>query len=203
MKRHSWIMYDKLSWAWWTWERLRVCVVKLIARNSNKLKSHFTLHHISKFCTSSFTKISRHVTFNRVECIDFGSVITFAVEVWSWTLFQIKDPLAFGSSVCVSTNQNIVLHNHRARCLVVLFCCAMIWFMEPQIEHQTSMDLSSGITSKTKLLQKNWAHLQNLCIKVDQIAYAKSLEIFVRQEQRNFDMWELHFLANALLKRKM
>ena len=51
------------------------------------------------------------------------------------------------------------------------------------------MDLKSGITSKTKLLQQNWTHLQNLCIKVDQMAYAKVLEIFMRQEGRNFDMW--------------
>ena len=53
---------------------------------------------------------------------------------------------------------------------------------------QTPMDLKSGITSKTKLPQQKWTHLQNLCIKVDQMAYAKSLEIFMRQEQRNFDM---------------
>ena len=81
------------------------------------------------------------------------------------------------------------------------FCCFDL--LNGESRRQTPMDLKSGITSKTKLLQKNWTHLQNLCIKVDQIAYAKSLEIFVRQEQRNFDMWELHFLANALLKRKM
>ena len=58
-----------------------------------------------------------------------------------------------------------------------------------ELRRQTPMDLKSGITSKTKLLQKNWTHLQNLCIKVDQMAYSKSLEIFMRQEWRNFDMW--------------
>ena len=29
----------------------------------------------------------------------------------------------------------------------------------------------------------------SVCIKVDQMAYAKSLEIFMRQEWQNFDMW--------------
>ena len=66
------------------------------------------------------------------------------------------------------------------------FNCQSCVYRESQ--RQTPMDLKSGITSKTKLLQKNWTHLQNLCIKVDQIAYAKSLEIFMRQElSYNFD----------------
>ena len=34
---------------------------------------------------------------------------TFAVEVWSWKLFQIKDPLVFGAAIRGSVNQNIVL----------------------------------------------------------------------------------------------
>ena len=54
------------------------------------------------------------------------------------------------------------------------------------------MDLKSGITSKTKLPQQKWTHLRNLCIKLDQMAYAKSLEIFMRQEQRNFDMCNMN-----------
>ena len=57
-----------------------------------------------------------------------------------------------------------------------------------ELRRQTPMDLKSGITSKTKLPQQKWTHLQNLCIKVDQMAYAKSLEIFMRQDKRNFDM---------------
>ena len=36
-------------------------------------------------------------------------MITFAVEVWSWKLRQIKDSLAFGAALCGSVNQNIVL----------------------------------------------------------------------------------------------
>ena len=66
------------------------------------------------------------------------------------------------------------------------FCC-----LDPlngELRRQTPMDLKSGITSKTKLPQQKWTHLQNLCVKVDQMAYAKSLKIFMRQEQRNFDM---------------
>ena len=34
---------------------------------------------------------------------------TFAVEVWSWKLCQIKDPLVFGAAIRGSVNQNIVL----------------------------------------------------------------------------------------------
>ena len=34
---------------------------------------------------------------------------TFAVEVWSWKLFQIKDPLVFGAPIRGSVDQNIVL----------------------------------------------------------------------------------------------
>ena len=50
-----------------------------------------------------------HITFNPVEYIDFGGVITVAVEVWSWKLFQIKDPLVFGAAIRGSVNQNIAL----------------------------------------------------------------------------------------------
>ena len=51
----------------------------------------------------------RHITFNPVKYIDFGGVITVAVEVWSWKLFQIKDPLVFGAAIRGSVNQNIAL----------------------------------------------------------------------------------------------
>ena len=50
-----------------------------------------------------------HIPFNTGEYIDFGGVITFAVEVWSWKLCQIKDPLVFGAANRGSVNQNIVL----------------------------------------------------------------------------------------------
>ena len=36
-------------------------------------------------------------------------MITFAVEVWSWKLCQIKVSLAFGAAITGSVNQNIVL----------------------------------------------------------------------------------------------
>ena len=41
--------------------------------------------------------------------IFFGDMATFAVEVWSWKLCQIKDPLVFGAAIRGSVNQNIVL----------------------------------------------------------------------------------------------
>ena len=34
---------------------------------------------------------------------------TFAVKVWSWKLFQMKDPFVFGAPIHGSVNQNIVL----------------------------------------------------------------------------------------------
>ena len=42
-------------------------------------------------------------------CLYCGGGITVAVEVWSWKLFQIKDPLVFGAPIHCSVNQNIVL----------------------------------------------------------------------------------------------
>ena len=47
-----------------------------------------------------------HIPFNTGEYIDFGGVITVAVEVWSWKLFQIKDPLEFGTAIRGYVNQN-------------------------------------------------------------------------------------------------
>ena len=41
--------------------------------------------------------------------IFFGDMATFAVEVWSWKLCQIKDPLVFGAAIRGSVNQNIAL----------------------------------------------------------------------------------------------
>ena len=51
-----------------------------------------------------------HIPFNTGEHIDFGGVVTISVEVWSWKLCQIKDPLVFGAAICGSVNLNIVLH---------------------------------------------------------------------------------------------
>ena len=45
----------------------------------------------------------------------FGDVATFAVEVWSWKLFQIKDPLVFGTAIRGYVNQNIVLRSKTTR----------------------------------------------------------------------------------------
>ena len=50
-----------------------------------------------------------HIPFDTGEYIDFGGVSLFAVEVWSWKLCQIKDPLVFGAANRGSVNQNIVL----------------------------------------------------------------------------------------------
>ena len=102
----------------------------------------------------------------------FEGVITFAVEVWSWKLCQIKDPLVFGAANRGSVNQNIVLHFKtkwrtikrddqtilRAQCFDS---------QNRGLQHQRQMDLWSVITSKTKLPQQQWSHLQNLCILLD------------------------------------
>ena len=50
-----------------------------------------------------------HIPINPVEYIDFGGVITVVVEVWSWKLCQIKDPLVFDAPIRGSVNQNIAL----------------------------------------------------------------------------------------------
>ena len=57
--------------------------------------------------------IFQNIFFNKFCGISptfYGGVITFAVEVWSWKLCQIKDPLVFGAAIRGSVNQNIVLH---------------------------------------------------------------------------------------------
>ena len=64
-------------------------------------------------------------------------MITFSVEVWSWKLCQIKDPLVFGAAICSSVNLNIVLHGvvwssrSSARCFDAL-CSVMFWITEPR-----------------------------------------------------------------------
>ena len=105
----------------------------------------------------------------------------------SYARSKIHWPLVLQSAVLgIKTSR---LYN---RLIVALnstwFCFDMQYDENGELRRQTPMDLKSGITSKTKLPQQKWTHLQNLCIKVDQMAYAKSLEIFMRQEQRNFDM---------------
>ena len=50
-----------------------------------------------------------HIPFNPVGYIDFGGVITDAVEVWSWKLCQIKYPLVFDAPIRGSVNQIIAL----------------------------------------------------------------------------------------------
>ena len=50
-----------------------------------------------------------YIPLNPLGYIDFGSVITVAVKVWSWKLCQIKDPLVFGAAIRGSVNQNIAL----------------------------------------------------------------------------------------------
>ena len=40
---------------------------------------------------------------------EFGSVIRFAVRVWSWKLWLIKGSLAFGAAIRGSVDLNIVL----------------------------------------------------------------------------------------------
>ena len=49
-----------------------------------------------------------HSSFDQTLSIDFGGVMGFAVRVWSWKLFQIKDPLVFGTAIRGYVNQNIV-----------------------------------------------------------------------------------------------
>ena len=79
-----------------------------------------------------------HIPFNTGEYIDFGGVITFAVEVWSWKLCQNKDPLVLYAANRGSVNQNIVLHrivwssHSSVRCFDALDSM-MFWFMELQI----------------------------------------------------------------------
>ena len=109
----------------------------------------------------------------------------------SYVSSKIHWPLVLQSAVLgIKTSR---LYN----CLIVALDSTWFFFdmqydENGELRRQTPMDLKSGITSKTKLPQQKWTHLQNLCIKVDQMAYAKSLEIFMRQEQRNFDMCNMN-----------
>ena len=97
----------------------------------------------------------------------FGGVTTFAVKVWSWKLCQIKDPLAFGAAICGSVNQNIVLHSviktmpRRTQWSYDYAVRCFDW-INSRSRRQRPMDLWSVITSKTKLPQQMWPHLQKI-----------------------------------------
>ena len=58
--------------------------------------------------------IFQNILFNKfcgIFPIFFGGVITVAVEVWSWKLYQIKDPLVFGAAIHGSVNLYIAQQN--------------------------------------------------------------------------------------------
>ena len=87
--------------------------------------------------------------------IFFGDMATFAVEVWSWKLCQIKDPLVFGAAI------RIVLRSHQnsaptSAMIRQLYAARCFDSHNRGLQHQTPMDLSSGITSKTKHPQQQW-----------------------------------------------
>ena len=65
-----------------------------------------------KFFIILIKLIFQNIFFNKfcgIFPIFFGHMATFAVKVWSWKLFQIKDPLVFGTAIRGYVNQNIVL----------------------------------------------------------------------------------------------
>ena len=77
----------------------------------DKQKYYFSATHIKIFIIL-IKLIFQNNIFNKICGIFltlFGDVATFAVEVWSWKLCQIKDPLVFGAAIRGSVNQNIVL----------------------------------------------------------------------------------------------
>ena len=88
--------------------------------------------------------------FNPREYIDFGGVITFAVEVWSWKLCQIKDPLVFGAANRGSVNQYIMLRrvvwssHSSARCFddSTQYNVLIHWTAEHSTKGQWIFDLS-------------------------------------------------------------
>ena len=64
-----------------------------------------------------------HISYNPEEYIDFRGVITLAVDVWSWKLCQIKDPLVFGAGNRESVNKTsccVESSDHRTCWRVVL-----------------------------------------------------------------------------------
>ena len=79
-----------------------------------------------------------HRPFNPNLHIEFGGVISFAVRVWSWKLWQIKGSLAFGAAFAVpwiKTSCCVESSKHRARRCDVLMTLrsTMIWSAEPAI----------------------------------------------------------------------
>ena len=76
------------------------------------VKNHHIDHAHIKIFIILIKLIFQNNIFNKI-CgiflIFFGDMATFAVEVWSWKLCQIKDPLAFGAAIRGSGNQNIAL----------------------------------------------------------------------------------------------
>ena len=65
-----------------------------------------------KFFIILIKLIFQNIFFNKfcgIFPIFFGHMATFAVKVWSWKLFQIKNPLEFGTAIRGYVNQNIVL----------------------------------------------------------------------------------------------
>ena len=60
-----------------------------------------------KFFIILIKLIFQNIFFNKfcgIFPIFFGDMPTVAVEVWSWKLFQIKDPLVFGAAIRGSVN---------------------------------------------------------------------------------------------------
>ena len=123
----------------------------------------------------------------------------FGLESYSW--WKIHWCLMLQSAVLWIKTSYCVEHQNNAPTSAIirrLYAVRCFDSLNSRSQRQRPMDLWSGITSKTKLLQKNWTHLQNLCIKVDQMAYSKSLEIFMRQEWRNFDMCYQQLVGDLL-----
>ena len=88
--------------------------------------------------------IFQNIFFNKFCGISptfYGGIITFAVEVWSWKLCQIKDPLALEPQSAVPWISRESKHRavervkttwHWARCFDALDS-AMFWLTEPRI----------------------------------------------------------------------
>ena len=153
-----------------------------------------------------------HIAFNPVEYIDFGGVITVAVEVWSWKLFQIKDPLVFGTAIRGYVNQNIVLRRvvwssrSSARCFDDSTQHDVL-FTEPRIAApNTNRSLirnnfqDQTSTATVGISPKNMGKMpQNLLKKVFwKINFIKMIKIFVCDRRRGVKnggkhhMWMAH-----------
>ena len=120
----------------------------------------------------------------------------FAVRVWSWKLFQIKDPLVFGTAIRGYVNQNIVLRRvvwssrSSARCFDDSTQHDVL-FTEPRIAAPNTnrslirnnfQDQTSTATVGISL--KNMGKMpQNLLKKVFwKINFIKMIKIFVCEE---------------------